>query len=453
MMRPEIEQLSESCKQVFENCSDAIWATPEINFTEHRSCAASKKVMEDLGFGITWPVEDMDTAFIAEAGHGKPVIGILGEIDALPNLSQVADQPVWEELEKGGNGHGCGHNLLGCGAMEAAYLLKQYLESHHMEGTVKYFCCPAEEGGVGKVFMINRGVFRDVDFTISWHPGTGFGLTHKCKSIYIINFRFHGKAAHAAGNPYMGRSALDALELMNVGVQFLREHVEEGTFIHYAITDAGGRAANVVQSYAEASYVIRCNDNTKLRETYRRVCLVAQGAATMTETTLEEPEIVSAFSSQIDNETLASVCRKNIKEVMPISYTEEELAYARQFVAVGGKPESKEIIDQETIHEDRISSTDVADVSWVTPLVYLNVPTLANGTPGHNWCVTAQGKGPVAKKGMHIAARIMANTCIDLLDEPALIEKAKEEFIKNLDGKTYEQECLMPKTRKPTPIY
>ena len=452
MMRQEIEKLSEQGKAVFEACSDSIWSTPELNFTEHKSCEASKKVMEELGFKITWPLEDMDTAFIAEAGHGKPVIGLLGEIDALPGLSAKADTVPFEPVTEGGNGHGCGHNLLGCGAMEAAWLIKNYLEEHHLEGTVKYFCCPAEEGGVGKYFMIERGAFDDVDFTVSWHPSSYFGISQSGKSIYIANFKFYGTAAHAAGDPYHGRSALDALELMNVGVQFLREHVEEGTNIHYAITNSGGRAANVVQSYAEASYVVRALDNSKLRDVFRRVCLVATGAATMTETRFDGPEIVSAISSIVPNEVMSDVLRENIKSILPVEYTPEELEYAKKFQAVGTKPDAEDVIDQRIV-ENVPASTDVGDVSWVTPLVYLRCPTIANGTPGHSWQITAQGKGCVAKKGMHIAARLMANTCLDMVEKPELIDAAKADFKKKLAGRTYAQECLMPKDRKPTPIY
>ncbi|MCF0151596.1 MAG: amidohydrolase [Firmicutes bacterium] len=451
MIRKEIEQLSENCKHIFEEVSDCIWATPETNYTEEKSTEAQRKVMEELGFKII-PVPDMPTAFVAEAGSGKPVIAILGEHDALPNLSAEADIPEWKEIVHDGPGHGCGHNLLGAGAMESAYILWQYMQAHNLQGTVKFCACPAEEGGVGKVYMIHRGVFDDVDFTISWHPGAKFGITHKCKSIAISNFKWHGKSAHAAGNPQHGRSALDAMELTNVGIQFLREHVDKETYIHYSILNGGGPAPNVVQSSAMGQYVVRCKDNTELVDTFRRVVLCAKGAATMTETTLEEPTILSAFSSMIDNEVMADILRKNIEAIKPVSYTDEEIAYAKQFQAIGSNPDAEDAICQE-LDETGAGSTDVADVSWVTPLIYLRVPTLANGTIGHHWTVTAQGKGPVAKKGLHIAARLMADTCIDMLEDPSLIEAAKEEFKKQLKGKKYEEECLIPKTQMPCAIY
>lgn len=193
--------------------------------------------MKELGFEIS-TLPDMDTAFIASAGHGSPVIGILGELDALPNLSQQADIDHPAPLVYGAPGHGCGHNLLGCGGMECAYILKKYFEEHNIEGTIKYFSCPAEEGGVGKVYMIHRGAFDDVDFCVNWHPSTSFGIVHDGKSILLQNYRFHGIASHAAGAPEMGRSALDALELFNIGIQFIREHMSKETYIQYAITNA-----------------------------------------------------------------------------------------------------------------------------------------------------------------------------------------------------------------------
>ena len=451
MMRQEIARLSEQYKGIFEECANQIWATPELNFTEHKSHEAAKKVMEDLGFEITL-LPDMDTAFVATAGHGSPVIGILGELDALPGLSQKADCDHLDPVEGGAPGHGCGHNLLGCGGMECAYILWKYLEANNMEGTIKYFSCPAEEGGVGKVYMIHRGAFDDVDFCVNWHPGAGFGITHDGKSIAIQNYRFHGIASHAAGMPEMGRSALDALELFNIGIQFIREHMTKDTYIHYAITDTGGRAANVVQAYAEGQYVVRAKDNTELKKMLARVDKIAKGAAMMTETTVDEPELVSAFSSFIDNTVLADVARENIKACMPMDYTEEEKAYLEKFIAVGAKAGTGELLDNE-IHEDQPTSSDVADVSWVVPNSMITVPTWAFGTAAHSWAATAQGKSAVAHKGMNLAAQIMANIALDMMAKPELIEAAKEEHKKNLRGRTYEGECLIPKDKKPVPIY
>ncbi len=451
MMRQEIAELSEKYKGIFEKCSDEIWGTPEINFTEHRSHAAALKCMQELGFEISM-LPDMDTAFVATAGSGKPVIGILGELDALPGLSQQADADKFCPVEKGAPGHGCGHNLLGCGGMETAYILWKYLEAHGLEGTVKYFSCPAEEGGVGKVYMIHRGAFDGVDFCVNWHPSSRFGISHSAKSIMIVNFKFHGVASHAAGAPEKGRSALDALEIMNIGAQFLREHMDKETYIHYAITNSGGFAANVVQAYAEAQYVIRAKDNTELKKMFERVKRLAVGAAYMTETEVDEPEIVSAFSSFIDVPTLGDVARENIKACMPVKYTEEELEYLKKFVAAGSTPDEEDIIPTDII-EDKPSSTDVADVSWVVPTSMISVPTWAVGTPGHSWNVTAQGKSAVAHKGMNLAAQIMANIALDMMEKPELIEKAKAELKENLKGRTYETECMVPKDKKPVPIY
>ena len=451
MMRKEIAELSEKYKEIFENCANQIWSTPELNFTEHRSHAAAKQCMEDLGFEIEM-LPDMDTAFIAVAGHGKPVIGILGELDALPGLSQKADCDVLDPVENGAPGHGCGHNLLGCGGMECAYILKKYFEKHNIEGTIKYFSCPAEEGGVGKVYMIHRGAFEGVDFCVNWHPSTSFGIIHDGKSILLQNYRFHGVASHAAGAPEQGRSALDALELFNIGIQFIREHMAKETYIHYAITDTGGRAANVVQAYAEGQYVIRAKDNTELKKMQARVDKIAKGAAMMTETTVDEPEIVSAFSSFIDNKTLADIARENIKASMPIQRTDEEKEYLRKFIAIGAKAGTDDLVDDE-IHEDDPTSSDVADVSWVVPTSMIMVPTWAIGTSAHTWNATAQGKSSTAHKGMNLAAQLMANIALDMLEKPELIEQAKEELKKNLNGRVYENECFITKDRKPVPIY
>jgi aminobenzoyl-glutamate utilization protein B len=239
---------------------------------------------------------------------------------------------------------------------------------------------------------------------------------------------------------------------MHIGAQFLREHMEKETFIHYAITNSGGFAANVVQAYAEAQYVVRAKDNTELKKMFERVKRLAVGAAYMTETEVEEPEIVSAFSSFIDNPTLADVARENIKAAMPIKYTEEELDYIKKFVAAGSTPEETEIIPTE-ISEDKPTSSDVADVSWVVPTSMISVPTWAVGTPGHSWNVTAQGKSAVAHKGMDLAAQIMANIALDMLEKPELIEKAKADLKENLKGRSYEKECFIPKDKKPVPIY
>ncbi len=385
-------------------------------------------------------------------GHGSPVIGILGELDALPGLSQKADVDHHDPLVYGAPGHGCGHNLLGCGGMECAYILWKYLEAHNMEGTVKYFSCPAEEGGVGKVYMIHRGAFDGVDFCVNWHPGAGFGITHDGKSILIQNYRFHGIASHAAGAPEMGRSALDALELFNIGIQFIREHMTKDTYIQYAITNTGGSAANIVQAYAEGQYVIRAKDNTELRKMQARVDKIARGAAMMTETEVDEPEVVSAFSSFIDNPTLADIARKYIKECMPVEYTEEEKAYLEKFAACGSKAGTGELTDEE-IHEDRPTSSDVSDVSWIVPTSMISVPTWAIGTSAHTWSATAQGKSSPAHKGMNLAAQIMANIALDMAEDPGLIARAKEELKKNLNGRTYENECFIAKDRKPVPIY
>ena len=261
----------------FEEVSDAVWGFAETCFNEHKSSALQMKVMADRGFRITTPVCGMDTAFIAEYGSGKPVLAILGENDALPDLSQVADSDKEEPIVPGGNGHGCGHNLLGTAGMEAAAALKLYMEENNMPGTIRYYACPAEEGGGGKIYLACGGAFDDVDIAVTWHPSDKNRVTVAGKSCVIANFTFKGKAAHAAATPWNGRCALDAMELMHVGLQFLREHMTTDCRIHYSVLNGGGVAANVTHSEAVTQCIVRSMDGEYLNELFG-ACAILQRA-------------------------------------------------------------------------------------------------------------------------------------------------------------------------------
>ena len=427
MIRDELKKYLEAHARDFEEISDKVWGYAETPFQETKSSELQADFMEKLGFRVKRVVSNMPTAFTAEWGEGKPVIAILGENDALAALSQKEDVTFLDPIQAGQPGHGCGHNMLGTGGMEAALAVKEYLAAHGLKGTIRYYACPAEEGGGGKVFMVLDHQFDDVDATITWHPSTMWDVTDHGLAILSAYFRFEGKAAHAA-LAEQGRSALDALELMNVGLNFLREHVRPGTIMHYSITNTGGNAANIVQQEAEGFYILRNADQTYLAEVYDRVCDIAKGAALMTGTTFKGAQIISNYANILPNDVLNNLVLENTKAMLPLAYTEEELAYGEKFKAVGTDPNNPKVFDDEVAIGRSMICSDVCDVSWVTPLVNLMGTTLAMGTVGHSWGTVAQGKSASAKRGMHASAEIMANSAIDLIENPELVAKAKEEF-------------------------
>ena len=451
MSKERLWELIEQRKKEFEDISDAVWDFAELRFQEHKSSKLQREFMEKEGFRITCPVAGMGTAFIAETGSGKPVFAILGENDALPQQSQVANICEQRPIEEGASGHACGHNLLGTGGMEAACALKTYMEENHIPGTLRYYACPGEEGGGGKVFMARAGVFDDVDIAQSWHPSCDTTMDNTmlaCVSFYI---RFHGVAAHAAGEPWNGRSALDAAELMNSGVNYLREHMLPTSRIHYAYTNAGGTAPNVVQPFCELSYCVRATDGDYMEELYNRVIDCAKGAALMTGCTLEEPYIYSAFKDYLWNDTLDELTLKNLEILLPqISYTEDELAYAEKLKKCGTVPDAETPIDL-TINYDRRKpprgSSDVADASYCMPLTQARVVSATIGSVGHGWTTTVVGKNGIAHKGMHTAAKCIASCFYDMWEDPSIIEKAKADHQKMLHGRTYK--TMVPPERKP----
>lgn len=434
----------------FERISDAVWGFAETCFNEHKSSEIQRKYMEKDGFRITTPVCGMDTAFIAEYGEGKPIIAFLGENDALPAQSQCADVAEQRPLLEGASGHACGHNLLGTGSIEAACALKRYMEAEQIPGTIRYYACPAEEGGGGKVFLAMGGAFDDVDAAVTWHPGSTNEISNGGIACVTASFHFTGKASHAAGHPWIGRSALDAVELMNTGVQFLREHMLPTSRIHYAITNAGGDAPNVVQHEAEVLYIVRCKERRDLGELFDRVCKVAEGAALMTGTTVKPPDIISAYANRIPCNTMDDLMIKYMKEILPISYTQQELDYAVQFVKFGWMADAPSPIDDgfdDTKEMEIMGSTDLADVSWIVPLGECNTASCGIGTSGHTWMFTAQGKSSIAHKGMHAAAKVMSAAALELLTVPKVLEQAKADHRARLGGQSYS--TLMPADKKP----
>jgi len=461
----KIWQLVDARKDAYEGLSDRVWEIPEICYTEYRSVAEHRAMLEAEGFRITENVAGIPTAVMGEAGEGGPVIAILGEYDALPGLSQVAGIAEPKELVPGGHGHGCGHNMLGSAALLAATAVKNYLAQRGIRGRVRYYGCPAEEGGAAKVFMVRAGQFDDVDIAITWHPAA---INRVDDAMSLANtrldFTFRGRASHAAAAPHLGRSALDAIELMNVGVNYMREHMPSDARIHYAMLDGGGVAPNVVQAAAKVRYAVRARDLPGMRALVERVKKVANGAAMMSETQVDA-KVVSAVSNLLGNTPLEQAMQRQMEHLGPPPFdaadrkyaaeiqgtlTQEDIAsaYARAGVPVKrDTPLCDFIVPYGTKGAPMMGSTDVGDVSWVVPTVQARVATHAIGTPGHSWQITAQGKSGQAKKGMVQAAKVMAAVAVEALDDPSLVARAKADHKARTEATPYD--CPLPADVKP----
>jgi aminobenzoyl-glutamate utilization protein B len=442
-------------QDAYTKVSDDVWDFAELRFKEVKAAAAQIAALENEGFKVTSDLAGMPTAFVAEAGSGGPIFGFLGEFDGLAGLSQEAGVAEPRPLVAGNPGQGCGHNLLGAGSMLAAVLVKEYLEENGLSGTVRYYGCPGEEGGSGKTYMARDGIFDDLDAAFCWH-GSTFNSVMSVRTLANIQvfFRFKGVAAHAAGSPHLGRSALDAVELMNVGVNYLREHMPTDCRVHYAVTNTGGISPNVVQANAEVLYLVRAPDVVKARALYERVIKVARGAALMTDTELTI-EIDKACSDTLPNTALEMALYENLKQMGPVPFDEQDRAFAEQiraglteehirssFATYGAEvdlamPLHDGLLPFDGTALQRSGSTDVGDVSWITPTVQTNAPTWAIGTPGHSWQVVAQGKSVGAHKAMLHAARALAATALDAILSPELLERAKAERTERTDGKPY----------------
>ncbi|HWP50979.1 MAG TPA: M20 family metallopeptidase [Clostridia bacterium] len=462
--------------ETFCALSDAIWETPETAFSEFASSKALIDALKAFGFSVTEKVAGIETAFSARYGSGKPVLAILGEFDALSGLSQKAGSAEKKAIEPGEPGHGCGHNLLGVGSLAAAVAIREYLKENNCTGTVIYYGCPGEEGGSGKAFMARDGIFDELDCALTWHPWDINTVSNETSlANYQVAYRFKGISSHAAATPHLGRSALDAVELMNVGVQFLREHIIEKARIHYAITNTGGFSPNVVQPEAEVLYLIRAPKNQQVQAIFERVNKIAQGAALMTETTMEY-DFIKACSNMVVNSVLLEVCQQSFEELAPPSFTDEEIAFAKQIIKSYENPSNpyeaqmtrysnedqaflrsqmdKSIFDfiapPAVVEGFMGGSTDVGDVSWVCPTAQIFTTTKAALTPAHSWQQVAQGKSTVAHKGMLYAGKVIAATAIKLIEQPTLIERAKAEHKKRLNCESYH--CAIPKNVKPRAI-
>lgn len=459
-----IAEIVEQKRDMFIQASDQIWEYAETRFEEHRSAHLLSEILENEGFSVERGAGGIETAFVASFGSGEPVAAILGEYDALFGLSQKNGVTRKEMIVDGGNGHGCGHNLLGVGALAAAVALRHYMEENKLSGTVRYYGCPAEEGGGGKAFMVRAGLFEDVDFALTWHPDD----TPAVYSFYILAscqayFQFKGRSSHAALSPHLGRSALDAVELMNVGANYLREHIVPDARIHYAITNSGGAAPNVVQPEAEVLYQIRAPLTSQVREIYERVCDIARGAALMTGT---EANIAfdAGFSNLIPNTTLESILHDNLHKMDVPTYDESELQFAREIRETFTEAErnnyryaemrGKDLADSIAPYQPKAGllhvSNDVGDVSWVVPTANLRGATRAMGTPAHSWQAVAQGATSYAHKGMLHAGKVLAVTAVEIMKQPEIIKRAKAELIEERGGEAYQ--CPIPPEIKPLPV-
>jgi aminobenzoyl-glutamate utilization protein B len=419
----------EANQALLDHAALELWKFAELGFQEHQSAALLAQQLRDAGFKVETGIANEPTAFLASFKNGDgPVIGVLAEYDALPGLSQTLN-PV-QESAGGHAGHGCGHNLFGAASVHSAIAVKAWMEANNIKGELRVYGTPAEEGGSGKVYMVRDGLFDDVDVSLHWHPGNvNSARQGDTMSNVSGKFRFYGVSSHAAAAPDKGRSALDGVEAMNNMVNLMREHVPDRTRIHYAITD-GGRAPNVVPAYAEAYYYVRHNNPEIVRDVLERVVKAAEGAAIGTGTRMEFEPIGGVYS-MLNNETLMHIMDRNLRSVGGITWTEEEKALAREIQkTLTSQPDLASVgeIMPAALGGEFGGSTDVSDVSWVTPTVGLSTATFVPGSAGHSWQNVVAAGSTIGLKGAHLAAKTLALTTAELFQSPDVIATATEEF-------------------------
>lgn len=473
-LKDQISSYVDERRDLVVEVNDRIWEYAELGLREYKSVALLEDLLEKEGFSIETGLGGIETAFAASFSTGDgPVIGILAEYDALPELSQVAGLPEKKELTANGNGHGCGHNCIASGSFAAALAIKKYLQESGTKGTIRFYGCPGGEGGYGKVFMCRDGVFDDVDAAIAWHPAdmnmvTGIGMM----AVQSMLFHFKGRSAHAAGGPHLGRSALDACELMNVGCNYLREHVPTDVRMHYAYLDVGGSAPNVVQSHATLHYLVRAKKIADANAVLERVKDVARGAALMTGTEVEF-ETEGAISDVLLVDSLNTVMQSALEEVGAPPFDQADFDLARKYLATHGqqgrmhagaymkgvlsREELEKILDEQGLNTAIVpyrhnpdvvgpGSTDVGDVSYCTPTAQLVVTSHCMGNGGHNWQKTGQSATSIAHKGSLTAGKVLALTAVKLYNSPEKLAQIKEEFSRIVPGKYV---CPIPADKLP----
>jgi aminobenzoyl-glutamate utilization protein B len=434
-----IIQSVDSHRQELVKLSDQIWEFAELALAEHKSAKLLADYAENQGFRLERGVAAMPTAFIATYGSGKPIIGVLGEFDALPGLSQKAT-PTKEALQEGAPGHGCGHNLLGVGGLGAAVAIKELMQQGKIKGTLRYYGTPAEESVGGKIYMARAGLFSDLDVCLDWHPWPKTqARVQSTQALVDLTVQFHGKTAHAAVDPWNGRSALDGLELFTDGVNMLREHVRPSVRIHYIFTNTGD-APNIVPEKATAWIWVRDSTQQGVTTVYERVKKIAAGAALMADVT-HSVTLNSGMYELLVNRTGGQVMQRNLELLGPIVYTPQEIAFAKQIQqACGVQPDGLDGSIQpleETKPDPPGGSTDVADVSWIVPSIGLDVTTAPKDTAWHSWAVVACGGMSIGHKGMIHAAKALALTMTDLYTNQNLIQDIKKEFKERKATKTW----------------
>ena len=455
IMKQSIYDYIQSRADDFIAVSDRIWEFAELSLNEYKSVACYLDFLRKEGFSIREQVAGVPTAFAASYGSGSPRIGILAEYDALSSLSQRAGVAEKDPLVPGGHGHGCGHNLLGAGSLAAAVTIKKLIELGQLKGTVVFYGCPGEEGCAGKSFMARDGEFRDLDAAITWHPGDTNEVTTGSNAACLqYLYSFQGQTAHAAGDPHLGRSALDAAELMNVGVQFLREHMRKCESVHYSFLDVGGPSPNVVQPTASVLYMVRSDNVRNAKSLLERVHNIARGACLMTGTEVSIRQ-VDGTASTLSNTVLEKVIHQNLQAAPLPVYTDDELAFAeaihntydcrdlpgtaprfdwkvKQQVKEWTNDGQKAVNDfvMPYVPSDYMSagSTDVGDVSWLTPTAQFNAATWPSNCPGHSWQMVSTGKTGFAHEAMLYAGCVLAMTAYDLMTEPDILTEARAEF-------------------------
>lgn len=470
-----IHDVIDERQQSYIEMSDRIWEYAELPYLEYQSAELLCRALEEEGFAVTRQLDNIPTAFMGVWGSGRPVVGILGEYDALPGLSQKAATAERCPLVEGGSGHGCGHNLLGVGSLAAVVAVKEYLQTTGQPGTIIYYGTPAEEGGSGKTFLARDGIFDDLDFAYSWHGGAINQVrSQRMPAVQYRVYEFHGVASHAGATPHLGRSALDSCELMNVGVNYLREHVPQEIRMHYAYLNAGPSAPNIVPDYASLKYGVRGPYVEDVIEAFRRIDKIAHAAADMCETTVTS-RCLGAYSEFVQNVVLATELDKAFRDIGAPVWDEADRQLARDTVGTYNAGEQKMLkstilsrYGAERLEElsetplDEIigvydpnnvplvnGATDLGDVSYITPTAKLNVATNALGTALHSWQATAQNHSGIGHKGMLIAGKVMALATIRVMESAALLDAAKKEF-REKNGGVYH--CPLPADAEPKPL-
>jgi len=439
-VKQEIVSSIENHQSRLTNISDQIWALAETALEETQSAELLSNYAKENGFKVEMGVAGMPTAFVATYGSGRPIISVLGEFDALPGLSQKAS-PDKDPLQEGAAGHGCGHNLFGAASLGAAIAIKEAIERGDLKGTVKFFGTPSEEKYFGKIWMVQAGLWDDVDVNISWHPAANTEADVQ-SSLALIDFKieFFGQAAHASADPWNGRSASDALELYTTGVNYYREHVQPTVRMHYHIQD-GGQVVNVVPDYSRLWMRVRDTKRTTMMPVYQQLRRMAEGAAIMANVDYKI-SLISGIYEVLVNRAGGEIMQSNLELLGPITYTEEEIAFGKGIQKATGKPEVGMDSNIQPLKDTKEhpggGSTDVGDVSWNVANINLGVTTAPKGTPWHSWAVVACGGMSIGHKGMIYAAKAMAMTMADLFEQPDLVEKVKAEYQERKGTDVYE---------------